>query len=198
MKIQIKNRFTMSVIFEVEADCKGSAVKKVIADRIDANLRGADLRGADLRDADLGGANLRGADLRGADLDDADLRGADLRGADLRGADLLGADLRDADLGGANLGGANLRGADLRGADLWSCVGNMSQIKSAQFSKWALSWTYDRLQIGCKNKSIREGFDLSDDEIADLSSGALDWWKENKELVKILIEKSPAKPTGKE
>ena len=104
MKIEIKSRWSGSVLFSVEADSLWLALEAAVGTRADlrgAHLRGADLGGADLRDADLGGAHLRGAHLRGADLRDADLGGAHLRGADLRGADL-----RDAHLGGADLGGA--------------------------------------------------------------------------------------------
>ncbi len=133
IKIEIRNRWTGSVVFEytkegntitetvLEAIRRGANLRD--ADLRDANLRGADLRDADLRGADLRGANLRGANLCGADLCDAYLRGADLRGANLRdanlrGADLCGADLCDADLCDANLRDADLRGADLRGANL--------------------------------------------------------------------------------
>ena len=143
IKIEIRNRWTGSVVFEytkegntitetvLEAIRRGADLRDADlcgADLRDADLRGANLRGADLRDADLRGANLRDANLRdaylcGADLCDAYLRGADLRGANLRdanlrGADLCGADLRDADLCDADLRGADLRGADLRGANL--------------------------------------------------------------------------------
>jgi hypothetical protein len=136
--LEIKHRFTGSVLFSHEAEENSMRIALLMAlnasaDLHDADLRGAnlnganlgganlgcaDLRGANLRGANLGGADLRGANLRGADLYGADLRGADLRGADLRGADLRGADLRGADLYGADLRGADLRGADLRGADL--------------------------------------------------------------------------------
>ncbi len=98
MKMQIKNRFNNSVIFECEIEkneehlsfaCMlGICIKKALKNG--ANLRGANLRGADLRVADLSGADLSGADLRGANLRGADLRGANLRGANLRGADLSG------------------------------------------------------------------------------------------------------------
>ena len=133
IKIEIRNRWTGSVVFEYTKE--GNTITETVLDAIrrGADLRGADLRGADLRDADLRdaylcgaylcgadlcGANLRDADLRDADLYGADLRGADLRDADLCGADLYGADLCDANLRGANLRGANLRDADLRGANL--------------------------------------------------------------------------------
>ena len=138
IKIEIRNRWTGSVVFEYTKE--GNTITETVLDAIrrGANLRGADLRDADLRDANLRGANLCdadlcdanlcganlcGADLYGADLCDANLRDANLRDADLRGAnlcdaDLRGANLRDADLRGADLRGANLRDADLRGADL--------------------------------------------------------------------------------
>ena len=133
VKVEIKNRWTGSVLFEYEDE--DNTIKKTIekardkgADLTGADLRDADLRGADLggaylggaylTDADLGGADLGGADLRGADLTDANLGGAYLGGAELGGADLGGAYLGGAYLGGADLGGAELGGADLGGADL--------------------------------------------------------------------------------
>ena len=128
IKIEIRNRWTGSVVFEYTKE--GNTITETVLEAIrrgadlcdtdlcDADLCDADLCDADLRDADLCGANLRGADLRDANLRDANLRGADLRGANLRGADLRGANLRDADLRGADLRDADLRGADLRGANL--------------------------------------------------------------------------------
>ena len=60
IKIQIKNRWTGGLIFELETKNNTllNTLKKALAS-------GANLRGADLRDADLRGANLRDADLRG-------------------------------------------------------------------------------------------------------------------------------------
>ena len=128
IKIEIRNRWTGSVVFEYTKE--GNTITETVLDAIrrgadlsDANLCDADLHGSNLRCANLYGANLRGsnlsdADLRGADLCGANLRDADLRDADLYGADLRGADLRDADLCGAYLCGAALCGADLCGANL--------------------------------------------------------------------------------
>ena len=119
MKIEIKCRFTGSLLFEHSV--KDNTIKLTVLAAVEkkvsltnADLRGADLRGADLRGADLSGAYLRGAYLRGADLRGADLSGADLSGADLRGAYLSGADLRGAYLSGAYLSGADLSGAKLQ------------------------------------------------------------------------------------
>ena len=58
IKIQIKNRWTGSVMFKYEKE--GNTIKDTL---IEAVKRGADLEGADLVGADLVGADLRGADL---------------------------------------------------------------------------------------------------------------------------------------
>ena len=111
IKIEIRNRWTGSVVFEYTKE--GNTITETV---LDAIRRGADLHSADLCDADLRCADLRCADLCDVDLRDADLRCADLRCADLCGANLCGANLYGADLRGANLYGADLRGANLRDA----------------------------------------------------------------------------------
>ena len=139
IKIEIRNRWTGSVVFEYTKE--GNTITETVLDAIrrdadlrdadlrganlygaylcDANLRSANLSGANLRSANLSGANLYGADLCGADLCNANLCDANLRDANLCDADLCGADLRCANLCGANLCGANLCGADLRCANLY-------------------------------------------------------------------------------
>ena len=91
MKIEIKNRFTGSIIFSIETSSWRLAVEAAIK-------QGADLSYADLRFADLSYADLRFADLSSADLSYADLSYANLSYADLRYADLSSADLSYADL----------------------------------------------------------------------------------------------------
>ena len=113
IKIEIKNRFTGKIIFELETE--NNTTKNTLLEAIKS---GADLSYADLRYADLSGANLSEANLIGADLSEAKLIGADLSYADLSGADLSGANLSEADLSGANLSEANLSGAKLRYAKL--------------------------------------------------------------------------------
>ena len=86
IKIEIRNRWTGSVVFEYTKE--GNTITETVLDAI--------RRGADLHSADLYGADLRGSNLRCANLCDADLRGANLYGADLRSTDLRGANLRGA------------------------------------------------------------------------------------------------------
>ena len=118
IKIEIRNRWTGSVVFEYTKE--GNTITETV---LDAIRRGADLHSAYLRGTDLRGANLCGANLCDVDLRGAYLRGANLCGADLYGADLCGANLRNADLRGSNLYSADLRGTDLRGANLRDAKG---------------------------------------------------------------------------
>ena len=86
IKIEIKNRWTGSVLFEYEKE--NNTIKDTIEKAVE---RGANLGGANLKYANLTGANLEGAYLRGANLEEADLEGANLGGANLKYANLEGA-----------------------------------------------------------------------------------------------------------
>ena len=126
MKIEIKSRFSLEVLFSHESEDNSVAITLAAAINAKANLHGADLYGADLRSANLHGANLYGANLYSADL-----RSANLYSANLHGANLYSADLRSADLYGANLRSANLRSADLYGANLRSANLYSANLRSA-------------------------------------------------------------------
>lgn len=126
IKIEIRNRWTGSVVFEYTKE--GNTITETV---LDAIRRNADLHSADLCDANLRGSNLRCANLCDADLRDADLRGANLCGADLYGADLCDANLRDADLCNADLRSANLCDADLRGANLYGADLRSTDLRGA-------------------------------------------------------------------
>ena len=119
-------------------------------------------------------ADLRGADLRGANLSDTNLRGADLRGANLEGANLRGADLRD----------AKLRGADLSDADLRGATGNNKEVKLLQLGKYYTTILVgEKIYIGCQCHTVEQWENFTDEEISDMDDGALDWWKEWKEVI---------------
>ena len=81
MKIQIKARFTGSVLFEHEAEENTVRLTLEAAVSARANLDGANLDGANLARANLDGANLARANLDGACLDGANLARANLDGA---------------------------------------------------------------------------------------------------------------------
>jgi len=158
-KLQIKSIFG-NLLFEYESDNNSILTTLKEAIEVDADLRYANLSNADLSNADLRYANLRYANLSNADLSNADLRYANLRYANLRyanlsNADLSNADLRYANLRYANLSNADLSNADLSGADL-SNAENKELACMPQFCKWSHSILGDKIQIGCKKKTIEE------------------------------------------
>ena len=187
-----------------------------------ANLRGANLRGANLSDAYLSdanlrgaylsGANLSGANLSGANLSDANLSGANLSDANLRGANLSDANLRGANLSDANLSGANLRGAYLSGAylsdanlsgaylselsSIWGISGNCREVKAIQCDYWPVTYTAERMQIGCQFHTLAEWWSFTDEEIGRMDSKALDWWQVWKPILQNIITLAPAVPGG--
>jgi hypothetical protein len=137
---------------------------------------------------------LVNTDLKGADLKGADLKGADLKGADLRYADLTDVDLRYADLKGADLSYTNLKGADLKGADLSNiifryCIGNGKEIKSLQIGTYVIAYTKDILNIGCQSHTLDKWKAFSDNEINNMDSKALEWWKLNKDIIITLVSR---------
>ena len=73
MKIEIKSRFSLEILFSHECEDNSVAITLAAAINAKTNLRSANLYGADLRSANLGDANLYGADLRSADLYGANL-----------------------------------------------------------------------------------------------------------------------------
>ena len=154
-----------------------------------AYLRSANLSGADLRSANLSGANLSGADLSGANLSGADLSGADLRSAYLSGANLSGAYLRS-----ANLSGADLSGADLSGAYLQHAGGNLREIRSIHCFERVITYSADRMWIGCQNYTLEEWWSFTDAEISKMSSEALERWTKWKPLLRQIIAAYPATP----
>ena len=134
-------------------------------------------------------ANLSCADLSRANLRGADLRGANLRGADLSSANLRGADLSSANLSSANLSSADLRGADLSSADLRGAIGNNKEMKTLQLGTYIVTIYKEIIQIGCQNHSISEWENFDDNYIKRMDVNALEWWRENKDIVLTLAKR---------
>ena len=99
MKIEIKHRYTGTVLFALETISRKLCVEAAAARKIDLSY--SDLSGSDLSYSDLSGSNLSYSDLSGSDLRGSDLSDSNLRGSDLSGSDLSGSDLSDSNLSGA-------------------------------------------------------------------------------------------------
>ena len=177
MKIDIKHKIPIAVLFSATLD--NNTVKKTleIAVKEGANLTGADLSGADLSGADLSGANLSGANLSGANLSGADFSGADLTNANLSNADLSGAKLT-----GAKLTGAKLSGAKLTGAKLYGDIINDSD-KVILTLRWIVIVSSVTMRIGCQKRAHEEWRNFTDEQISEMEWGALTFWRENKETL---------------
>jgi len=164
VKIEIKSIFGKVLFtYEKENATIKDAVEKAIKENISlnyanlrsANLESADLRSANLESADLESANLESANLRSANLESADLRSANLRLANLESANLESANLESANLESANLESANLESANLRSANLESAL-NKEFAFLPIFCKWSFSIIGEKIQIGCKQKTIKD------------------------------------------
>ena len=183
-------------ILELHKKWLDSKEDGVRADLSYTDLRNADLRNANLSYANLNYANLSYANLRKAYLKYADLRRADLSYADLSYTNLSYANLNYADLNYtnlnyANLSYANLRYTNLNSADLRNVIGEMKYIKSLQCEKYYISYTYKKLNIGCKSHFIGEWKNFTDEQISTMDIGALDWWNKWKPILMNIIEVSP-------
>jgi uncharacterized protein YjbI with pentapeptide repeats len=187
MKIEIKNRFTGAVIFWHEQEHNSIKITVEKAVSIGASLVGARLDGASLDGASLDGARLDGASLVGARLDGASLVGARLVGARLDGASLVGARLVGARLDGARLDGARLDGASLDSASLVGATYGKATLKNGIFQFLGKYWPvliFDaHIKIGCQLHSTDEWDAFTDEEISEMSSNALEFWRENKTLI---------------
>ena len=111
-----------------------------------------------------------------------------LSGSDLSGSDLSYADLSYADLRGANLSGANLIGANLNGSDLIIIT----------WSHWETYITPGHIRIGCQSHGLESWKNFNDEQISEMDSKAIDFWKQNKELIIGLCERFEVKNTGDE
>jgi len=198
MKFEILNRLSGDVQLTAEIDDSGNkainiglAVKWGIDN--DADLRSADLSSANLRSADLRYADLRFANLRSADLSSANLRSADLRSANLSRADLSSANLRYADLSSADLSSANLHSADLGYADLRYANLSSANLRSADLIVlmlpiWTVYITKEHAAIGCQYNTHEEWASYTDEQISEMDSEALEWWKRHKLIVMAGID----------
>lgn len=114
------------------------------------------------------------------------------------GASLDHASLDRASLSHASLSHAWLDGASLTGASLNGAYGNMYEVKSAQFDRWAITWTCNAagtttLQIGCYKHDL-ELWRKSDPRwIRAMDSHATEWWAIYRDLVLAMVDASPAR-----
>ena len=90
---------------------------------------------------------------------------------------------------------ANLSDANLWNSNLWNSIGNRREIKSILVAEeYSIVYTADYLQIGCERHKITDWWDFDDERIINMDGEkALKFWEEWKNVIKKIIEKSPAR-----
>jgi len=64
----------------------------------------------------------------------------------------------------------------------------MKELRTMQIDTYKIGFTLDTLQIGCRRHKIEEWKSFSDEEIAEMDDGALEWWKKFRPIVFNIIE----------
>ena len=164
------------------AELNGAALNNAVL--IGANLNWAELNNAILNNAVLIGARLNNAQINDAELNNAILNNAVLNNAELRGAELRGAKLNWAKLNNAELNGGALNNAELSGAELNWVSGALKGFINAQLGRYhVVCCSNGQVAIGCEQHSIGEWINFTDEEISDMDSGALEWWRGHKTII---------------
>jgi len=132
--------------------------------------------------------NKQEVEVNKDNLSGATLSDANLRNADLTAANLMGANLRHANLRRTNLRHACLELSDLRNADIRYSIGNGDEVKTIQTEYYHISYTNKEMAIGCKQYTIEEWFNFSDEELNNMGLIALEFWKKWKPILKSIME----------
>ena len=89
----------------------------------------------------------------------------------------------------------DLSDADLSGAYLSGATGNLTHVKSLHADRWAVTYTADRMFIGCQAHPLTDWWGFDDRTINAMDIGALKWWRKWKPILQAMVEASPAEPT---
>ena len=205
--MQILNKYTGKPIMEYTGELRDidlSGKDLSYADLSCYNLRGADftdsiLNYADLSDTNLRNTTFRDASLHGtysvrADFTQSDLTGSNLSGSNLARAIFHNAKMKCCNLSNTNFTCAKLSNTDISKAILWNCRGDGSKIKTLLISNaYPISYTKDRLQIGCENHKIEDWWSFDHERIDAMDEAdATNFWKDNKSILQMIISNSPA------
>ena len=158
-----------------------------------ANLDKSELTHVGARNIDLSNARIANATLLGGYFNNANFRmvyakdtrfiNTQLNNAAFTGADIRYSDFRFSDLEGAIFDNANLKGV----------IGDTRFIKTLYIEAYSVTYTHDRLAIGCKNYKIKTWFSLPEEtQYKIFNQEQIALWKKWKPILKKIIKMSPA------
>ena len=132
----------------------------------------------------------------GTNFENANLKGANLSGSIFRNANMKGVNLTNANLTGAVFIGCDLTGAYLSHVRIENTVGNMKEIKSAQFDRYMITWIREpngtnMVQFNCQCRD-GEKWKKTTRLINKLDKEGYDWFVRNRDMMIQLVENFPA------
>ena len=182
----------------------------ILANFNNTDLSGTDLSHTNLTGAQFEGANLTGTKFIGCRLDSTNFLGANLTSAIISGCYCTNAVFTTANLTGAILSesgfrGTNFSNANLTGVTIDSTTGNMSEIKSMAIGGQPISYTSSMMQIGCVQFRLFLNVEAAtlaatdnDEYRNQMHPAGVEFWSVWGDIIKSILDLSPATPTGYE
>ena len=158
-------------------------------DLVGAEFFGLNLTNLDFSNRDIYKSNFRYSNIHNSNFKSVFASNVDFEGAIITETDFSLADLEDADFYDADLDESTLLvGANIEGIDIRLCTGDGKVIKNIPSTVYDIAYTKTSLAIGCQQHKILEWQNFGDEEISSMDRGALDWWKENRDLILRLVK----------
>lgn len=155
-----------------------------------------DLINKDFSNESFIGSTLINKMVMNVNFENADFKGSDLSGSVFRNCNFTGANLSYTNLTGCVFTGSKLDNAYLTGARLENTVGNMKEIKSAQFDRYMITWIREpngenMVQFNCQFRN-GEKWKKTTRLINKLDKEGYEWFVRNRDMMIELVENFPA------
>ena len=172
---------TNQVIFELECNSWEELLKGALEAKI--SFYRADFRGSDFRGSNFRYSNFSDSDFSNSDFSDSNFSDSDFSNSDFSDSNFSDSDFSDSEFSDSEFSDSNFRGSKHQYK-----IGNMREWHSMQLDTYMIVFNKHILAIGCKQFKIKEWESFTDEEITDMDSGALEWWKKWKDFIFKAIE----------
>ena len=109
-----------------------------------------------------------------------EFRGGEFLGGYFLGGEFLGGEFRGGEFRGGEFRGGEFLGGEFRGGEFLGEKISKAPLFIFNIGKWSALITQTKMSIGCKNYLHEEWAHFDDQEISDMDSAALEFWKKNK------------------
>jgi uncharacterized protein YjbI with pentapeptide repeats len=147
------------------------------------------------------GSNLSFLNLTQCNFTNCNFTNSICIGTNFTNCNLSQCNFTNANLSDSNFHNSDLSGAYLTESNLENCKGNMKEIKTASFEKWALVWikTFegeDILQVGCQKNTGAKWKKSNIRLLQKIHPDAAEWFEKYSGIMSTLLDISPAMPHG--